>query len=293
MTRTDGGNGPMAGKVCLVTGGTSGIGAVTAVELAKKGAEVVVVGRDPSKCEATVSRIEEEAGTPKALAILADLSSMAEVRRAASEFSDRFDRLDVLVNNAGALFMDRRESVDGFERTFALNHLAYFLLTNLLLDRLKASAPSRVVVVSSDAHRGAKIDFDDLQSTSKYRGLRAYGQSKLANVLFASELSRRLEGTGVTVNALHPGVVKSSFFSGSGPAWWVMRRLVSMIAITPDQGARTTIYLAGSPEVEGVSGQYFVKERAVTPSPGARDEEAARRLWEVSERLTGLGGGPS
>lgn len=285
--------GMMQGKICLVTGATSGIGAVTAEALARLGAEVIVVGRDPNRCQATTGRIRAQTGNPKVHAIVADLSSLADVRRLASEFLARFDRLDVLVNNAGALFLERTETIDGFERTFALNHLSYFLLTNLLLDRLKASAPSRVVVVSSDAHRGASIHFDDLQARSRFRGLRAYGQSKLANVLFAFELARRLDGTGVSVNALHPGVVRSSFFSSAeGMAWWVMRRLVSLIAISPEQGARTTIHLASAPEVEGISGQYFVKEKPVTPSAAARDEDVARRLWSVSEEMTGLAGSP-
>ncbi len=279
--------GPMSGKVCLVTGATSGIGEVTAGELARKGATVVVVGRNPQKCEATVGRIRERTGNPAVEPLVADLSSQVEVRRLAEEFVRRHDRLDVLVNNAGALLMDRRVSVDGIEMTFALNHLAYFLLTDLLLDRLRASAPSRIVVVSSDAHRGVTMDFDDLGGRAKYRGFRAYSRSKLANVLFVRELARRLEGTGVTANALHPGFVASGFFSGDGPAWWAMRRLAGLFAVTPERGAKTSVYLASSPEVEGVTGQYFVKEKPVEPSWAARDEEAARRLWRVSEEMTG------
>ena len=278
----------MSGKVCLVTGATSGIGEVTAEELARKGATVVLVGRNPQKCEATVGRIRERTGNLAVEALVADLSSQAEVRRLADEFRRRYDRLDVLVNNAGALFMERREGVDGVEMTFALNHLAYFLLTNLLLDRLKASAPSRIVVVSSDAHRGVTMDFEDLQGRRKFKGFRAYSRSKLANVLFVRELARRLEGTGVTANALHPGFVASGFFSGDGPAWWAMRRLAALFAVTPEQGAKTSVYLASSPEVEGVTGRYFVKEEPVEPSSAARDEEAARRLWRVSEEMTGL-----
>jgi retinol dehydrogenase 12 len=279
--------GPMSGKVCLVTGATSGIGEVTAGELARKGATVVVVGRNPQKCEATVGRIRERTGNPAVEPLVADLSSQAEVRRLADEFGRRHGRLDVLVNNAGALLMDRRESVDGIEMTFALNHLAYFLLTNLLLDRLRESAPSRIVVVSSDAHRGVTMDFDDLEGRAKYRGFRAYSRSKLANVLFVRELARRLEGTGVTANALHPGFVASGFFSGDGPAWWAMRRLAGLFAVTPERGAETSVYLASSPEVEGVTGRYFVKEKPVEPTSAARDVEAARRLWRVSEEMTG------
>lgn len=279
----------MVGKRCLVTGATSGIGAVTAEELARLGAEVILVGRDPKKCDEMRNRLEQRTGNDAVHSIVADLSSQAEVRRLAETVRERFDRLDVLVNNAGALFLERRESVDGIEMTFALNHLAYFLLTNLLLDRLKAAAPSRIVVVASDAHRGASINFDDLQSKERFKGLRTYSQSKLANVLFARELARRLEGTGVTVNALHPGVVNSSFFSsGEGPAWWVMRRVAGLIAISSEQGAKTSVYLASSPEVEEVSGAYFVKQRKVKPAAAAQNDEVANRLWRVSEEMTGL-----
>ncbi|WP_152049620.1 SDR family oxidoreductase [Tautonia marina] len=279
----------MIGKRCLVTGATSGIGAVTAEELARLGAEVILVGRDPKKCEEMRNRLEQRTGNDAVHSMVADLSSQAEVRRLAETVRERFDRLDVLVNNAGALFLERRESVDGIEMTFALNHLAYFLLTNLLLDRLKAAAPSRIVVVASDAHRGASINFDDLQSQRKFKGLRTYSQSKLANVLFARELARRLEGTGVTINALHPGVVNSSFFSsGEGPAWWVMRRVAGLIAISSEQGAKTSVYLASSPEVEEVSGAYFVKQRNVKPASAAQNDEVASRLWRVSEEMTGL-----
>ncbi|WP_206352272.1 SDR family oxidoreductase [Tautonia rosea] len=281
--------GRMDGKRCLVTGATSGIGAVTAEELARLGAEVILVGRDPKKCEEMLERLRRQTGNTAIHSMVADLSSQAEVRRLAEDVRVRFDRLDVLINNAGALFMDRRESVDGIEMTFALNHLAYFLLTHLLLDCLKAAAPSRIVVVASDAHRGASINFDDLQAQTRFKGLRTYSQSKLANVLFARELARRLEGTRVSVNALHPGVVNSSFFSsGEGPAWWVMRRLAGLIAISSEQGAKTSVYLATSPEVEGVSGTYFVKQRQVKPAPAAQNDEVARRLWRVSEEMTGL-----
>ncbi|MEW4569358.1 SDR family oxidoreductase [Tautonia sp. JC769] len=279
----------MEGKRCLVTGATSGIGAVTAQELARLGAEVILVGRNPEKCEEMRERLRQQSGDAAIHAMVADLSSQAEVRRLAEVVRDRFDRLDVLVNNAGALFLERRESVDGIEMTFALNHLAYFLLTHLLLDRLKAAAPSRIVVVASDAHRGASIDFEDLQGRDRFKGFRAYRQSKLANILFAGELARRLDGSGVTVNALHPGVVNSSFFSsGEGPAWWVMKRVAGLFAISPEHGARTSVYLARSPEVEGVSGAYFVKQREVKPDAAAQDDEVARRLWRVSEELTGL-----
>ncbi|HEV3162544.1 MAG TPA: SDR family oxidoreductase [Isosphaeraceae bacterium] len=279
----------MAGKVCLVTGATSGIGQVTARELARLGASVVVVGRSLQKCEATVSQIRQQTGHPRVDFLVADLSSQAEVRRLASEFLRKNTRLDVLVNNAGGMFMNQQESVDGIELTLALNHLAYFLLTNLLLERLKASAPARIVNVSSEAHRGVTLDFDNLQAQGRYGGFRVYSQSKLANLLFTFELARRLEGTGVTVNALHPGFVATNIFAGNGLLGWSVRRIASLIAMSPEQGAKTSIYLAASPEVEGVTGQYFAKQKRVAPSPASLDEAAARRLWEVSEQLTGLG----
>jgi len=280
----------MTGKVCLVTGATSGIGAVTAEALARRGATVCVVGRDREKGESTVERIRRDAGNPSVEFFRADLSSQADVRRLADEFRGRHSRLDVLVNNAGGMFLDRRESVDGIEMTFALNHLAYFLLTNLLLDLLKASAPSRVVSVSSDAHRWPRrIDLVDYQGRRRYGGLRTYGQSKLANVLFTRELASRLEGTGVTANALHPGFVAPSFF-GAGGMHGPMGRLMGLgarlFAISPEEGAKTTIYLATAPEVEGVAGQYFYRCKPITPSSAARNFDAGRRLWELSDELT-------
>ena len=280
----------LTGKVVLVTGATAGIGAVTARALAERGATVVVAGRSRERCEATVDQVRRATGNAGVEAIVADLSVQADVRRLAREFQDRFPRLDVLVNNAGAMFARRRESADGIEMTFALNHLGYFLLTALLLDTLKASAPARVVNVASEAHRMVPgLDFDDLEvRRRRYRGFRAYARSKLANVLFTYELARRLEGTGVTANALHPGFVATSFMSGNGATGWMMRRLADLAAIPPEAGARTTIFLASSPAVEGVSGRYFVKEREVASSPASRDEAAARRLWQVSEQMTGM-----
>jgi NAD(P)-dependent dehydrogenase (short-subunit alcohol dehydrogenase family) len=279
---------PISGKVCLVTGATAGIGAVTARELARRGATVVLVGRNREKTEATTRRIRDETGNPAVEFLLADLSAQAEVRRLAEQFRQRHPRLDVLINNAGAFFSQRRESPDGIELTLALNHLAYFLLTNLLVDALRASAPAQIVNVASNAHQGAQIDFDDLQGRRRYSGIRAYAQSKLANVLFTYELARRLEGTRVTANALHPGFVATSFFEGNGWFGWVTRRLAGVLALSPEQGARTSIYLATAPEVEGVSGRYFVKEKEAASSRASHDEAAARRLWQVSEELTGL-----
>lgn len=280
----------MTGKVCLVTGATAGIGRVTALELARCGATVVLIGRNPEKCERTASQIREESGRADVEFLVGDLSTQADIRRLARQFQERCHRLDVLVNNAGAFFPERRESVDGIEMTFALNHLAYFLLTNLLLGTLRASAPARIINVSSDAHKNVAMDFDDLQGKARYRGFRAYSQSKLANLLFTYELARRLEGSGVTVNALHPGFVATSIFDGPGLFAWFVRRVASAVALRPEAGARTTLYLATAPEVSGVTGQYYVKERPVASSSAAHDAEAARRLWQVSEELTGLAG---
>jgi retinol dehydrogenase-12 len=278
----------MYGKTCMVTGATSGIGAVTAQALAQQGATVIVVGRSPDKCTATVNQIKDQTGNPAVEFMVADLSAQKEIRQLAHQFKSRHQRLDVLVNNAGAIFLRRQETVDGLEMTFALNHLSYFLLTNLLLDTIKASAPARIVNVSSRAHRGAQIHFDDLQGRSSYSGQRAYGQSKLANVLFTYELARRLEGAGITVNALHPGVVASNFAMNNGSIVSLFMRLFHWIAISPEKGAQTSIYLATSPDVEGVTGKYFVDKKAVPSSPASYDQADAKRLWQVSAELTGL-----
>lgn len=278
---------PMEGRICLVTGATSGIGRVTAVELARRGAAVHLVARDRAKGEATLAEVAR-AGSGRARLHLADLSSMAAVRALAQEVRDAAPALHVLVNNAGAVEMQRRVTPEGLERTFAVNHLAYFLLTNLLLDRLRASAPARVVNVASAAHRRQTLDFGDLQSTRRYAGLRVYGRSKLANLLFTRELARRLAGSGVTANSLHPGVVATGFGRSSGGWMGFGTRLIAPLLLTPEQGAETVLYLACSPEVEGVSGEYFERCRPVRPSAAARDDAAARRLWEESARLAGL-----
>jgi NAD(P)-dependent dehydrogenase (short-subunit alcohol dehydrogenase family) len=278
----------MTGKLCLVTGATSGIGWETARALAAKGATVAFIGRDAGRTQKALDRIRATIPDARLESYLADLSSQEQVRRLAQEFQSRYDRLDVLVNNAGAVFPTRRVSVDGIEMTLALNHLAPFLLTNLLLDTLAASAPSRVVTVSSGAHVGAKVNFDDLQLTHGYGTWRAYGQSKLMNLLFTRELARRLAGTGVTANALHPGFVSSNFGKSEGPLWAAAFTVMRPFMISAEKGAQTVIYLASSPEVEGASGWYYVDCHPVTPSAEARDDATARRLWEVSERLTGL-----
>lgn len=278
----------MKGKTCLVTGATSGIGEVAARELARLGARVVVVGRSPERCAATLDRIRSGAGSTALESMVADLSSQAEVRRLADEVRGRLDRLDVLINNAGGMFLKRQESVDGIELTLALNHLSYFLLTRELLPLLQAGAPARIVNVASGAHRGASIDFGDLQGRRKYSGWRAYQQSKLANILFTNELARRLAGTGVTANSLHPGFVRTRFFADfTGWMGLLFKSVAPFGAISPEEGAKTTIYLATSPEVEGVTGRYFAKCRPVQPSRRAQDQEVAARLWQTSEEMTG------
>jgi NAD(P)-dependent dehydrogenase (short-subunit alcohol dehydrogenase family) len=247
-----------------------------------------MVGRDQTRTERAVAEVRAQSGNHNVTHLLADLSEQAQVRRLADEFRERSERLDVLVNNAGAAFLRRQLSADGLEMTLALNHLAYFLLTNLLLDTLKASAPARVVNVSSGAHRNAQMDFEDLELRGGYGALRAYGRSKLANVLFTYELARRLEGSGVTANVVHPGWVATNIGRNNG--WW-MRPLMALIqrsAMPPEKGAETVVHLASDPELEGVSGRYFVKLRPVRSSPASYDEQAAQRLWEVSARLTGL-----
>jgi NAD(P)-dependent dehydrogenase (short-subunit alcohol dehydrogenase family) len=279
----------MNGKTCLVTGATAGIGEVTACELARMGARVLLVSRDPQRCAETTGRIREKTGNSAVEYLTADLSSQAQVRRLSQEIRQRCDRLDVLVNNAGAIFMRRQESEDGIEMTWALNHLSYFLLTNLLLDLLKDSAPARIVNVSSDAHRGAKINFNDLEAKRGYSGFPVYGRSKLANILFTFELARRLEGTGVTANALHPGFVATRFAKNNGLLVTLgLDVIYRFFALSPEQGARTSLYLAASPEVEGISGKYFVKERSVKAASAAYDQETAQRLWQVSAEMVGL-----
>ncbi|MFC6079803.1 SDR family oxidoreductase [Sphaerisporangium aureirubrum] len=281
----------MTGRTVLVTGGTGGIGRATALGLARMGARVAIVGRYRDRTEG-VAREIRVAGGGEVEAFAADLSSMAEVRRLAGEALERLSRIDVLVNNAGGQWATRHVTVDGLERTFALNHLAPFLLTNLLLNRLRQSAPARVVTVSSNAHLMGRIDFDDLQGERSFDGGRAYSQSKLANVLFTYELARRLRTTSVTANALHPGVV-STAFGGEDPGG-VQRWLVPVwrpFMKSPARGAVTSIHLAYAPELEGVTGRFFAAGKPRRSARSSYDEEAAARLWRVSAELTGLSGG--
>ena len=240
------------------------------------------------RCQNTVAHIQRETGNFHVDYLLADLSVQAQVRQLAADFKARYKRLDVLVNDAGAIFLRRQLSADGIEMNFALNHLAYFLLTNLLLDTLKASAPARVVNVASNSHRNAHLDFENLQLKRGYNPMRAYGRSKLANLYFTYELARRLDSTGVTVNAMHPGFVHTNMAANNG---WLVRLFLPLIhrnSLTPEQGASTAVYLASSPDVETVTGKYFVREREVASDPVSYDEAAARKLWEISEEMTGL-----
>ncbi len=280
--------GRLLGKTVLLTGASSGIGRATALGLADEGARLILVGRSPERCEETLSLLRSRTGRDDALMLRADLSSLKEVRRLADEVLANADRLHVLVNNAGVTLLQRQLTEDGLEATFATNHLAYFLLTGLLLPRLRESVPARIVNVASDAHRFGRIDLSDLQNERGYRAMRVYGQSKTANILFTQELARRLTGSGVTANALHPGGIRSNLGRSEGAALELLRKLVGLFLKSPEEGARTSLYLACSPEVEGVTGRYFAKCRERTPAAHARDPELARRLWERSEELTGF-----
>jgi NAD(P)-dependent dehydrogenase (short-subunit alcohol dehydrogenase family) len=278
----------MKNKICLITGATSGIGQAAATALAQMGATVTIVGRDEERCQNTVARIQRETGNFHVHYLLADLSVQAHVRQLAENFKARYKHLDVLVNDAGAIFLRRQLSADGIEMTFAVNHLAYFLLTNLLLDTLKASAPTRVVNVASNSHLGQHLDFENLQLEHGYNPMRAYGRSKLCNLYFTYELARRLNGTGVTVNAMHPGFVATNMGTNNGRLVRLFLPLIHLNSLTPEQGARTVVYLASSPDVETVTGKYFVREREVASDPASYNEAAAKRLWEISEEMTGM-----
>jgi NAD(P)-dependent dehydrogenase (short-subunit alcohol dehydrogenase family) len=283
-------------RTCLVTGATSGIGTETALGLAREGARVLIVGRDAARGKATQESIASRSGNDRVELLLADLSSLAQIRELAREVKSRCDALHVLVNNAGVVHMRRQLTEDGLEATFAVNHLAYFALTLQLLDLLRASAPARIVNVASDAHRFGTLDWDDLQSERRYGGLplvsamRVYGSSKLLNILFTRELARRLSHSGVTANCVHPGAVSTRLGTNNGSAGRIVTGLIRPFMLSPAEGAETSIHLATSPELAEVSGRYFARKREASCSRLARDDDAARRLWDESLRLAGLDG---
>jgi len=281
----------LTGKTCVVTGASNGIGKVTAAALASMGARVLMVCRDPARGEAAQADIVGASRNENVDLLIADLGSQRQVRRVADDIRGRCDHLDVLVNNAGAMNARRTLTGDGIETTWAVNHLAYFLLTDELTDLLRLSAPARVVNVGAGAHVGARIDFDDVQGERNYQGWRRYCQSKLANVLFTYELARRLQGSGVTANCLHPGVVATGFGHNNhadffGRLFGVALTAARPLLLSPERGAETSAYLASSPEVAGVTGKYFDKKKAVASSPASYDEAAAARLWQLSEEQT-------
>ena len=279
----------MRGKTVVVTGATDGVGRQAALKIAEAGASLILVSRNPDKGRTVVEDLRKRAGNDSIEFLQADLSRLADIWRVAAEIRERCVRLDVLLNNAGGIFMQRAETADGIEMTFALNHLNYFLLTHELRDLLRASAPARVVNVASAAHGRGRIDFDDLESRKSYGGWRAYSQSKLANIMFTYELARRLDGTGVTANALHPGFVRTKF--GSNNSWLAKIGIaiaMRVSGIPVDAGGETSIYLATSPDVEGATGGYYDQCAAVRSSAISYDEAAAVRLWEVSTQMTGI-----
>ena len=277
----------MKGKTCLITGASDGIGYVAARELARMGARVIVVGRNAPKTHAAVVRIIDETKNEDVNYLLADLSSQREVRRLADQVREQSPRLDVLLNNAGAIFLSSPISVDGLEMTFALNHMGYFLLTNLLTDLLLESAPARIINVSSSSHGSpGRFWLEDLPKPGRNRGYRAYGRSKLCNILFTYELAQRLEGSGVTVNALHPGLVRTNIARNNGLVGRVVNYFIGARGVDAVQGAKTLVYLASSPEVDGVTGRYFVDCRPVPSSALSYDPDLATGLWELSARLT-------
>jgi NAD(P)-dependent dehydrogenase (short-subunit alcohol dehydrogenase family) len=278
----------LQGKTCVITGATSGIGEVAAERLAAMGARLILIARDQARGEATLRRLRARAPGAAHRVHYADLLRVAEVKRVAAEIAAQERRIDILVNNAGAIFSFRRLTAEGLERTFGLNHMAYFVLSHGLRAPLFAAAPARVVNTASAAHQSAKLDFEDLQFARAYNGVSAYQRSKLCNLLFTRELSRRWAGMGVTVNCLHPGFVASRFGKESGGLLPLVLRAAQLFAISSEEGAETIVYLASSPEVADVSGGYFFKCRAIAPAPQAEDDSAAARLWLESARLAGV-----
>jgi NAD(P)-dependent dehydrogenase (short-subunit alcohol dehydrogenase family) len=279
--------GNMQGKVCVITGATSGIGLETARRLAAMGARIVMVGRDRGRGEAALKSLS---GEGRHSVHYADLSLIAEMKRVAAKIAAAEPRIDVLMNNAGAAFHPREVTADGIEKTFALNHLSYFVLSNLLGPYLRAAAPSRIINVASRAHERVPLDLDDLMFTRNYNGMVAYGKSKLCNILFTRELARRLGGTGVTANALHPGFIKTRIGDSVGGIYALIFKVMKQLQGLPlEKGADTPFYLASSPDVANITGEYFSDCRVKTPSAAARDDAAAKRLWEESARLTAVG----
>jgi NAD(P)-dependent dehydrogenase (short-subunit alcohol dehydrogenase family) len=279
----------MKDKVVVVTGATSGIGEVAADRLAQKGARIVFVARDRERGEAARKHFRAIAGQSDHTVHYADLTKLSEQKRVAKEIADSEPQIDVLINNAGAMFTTRQETPDGLEKTFALNHMSYFTMTNILLDRLKATPGARIVSTASDAHRAGKLNFDDLQSTHSYSGWGAYARSKLMNILFTRELAKRLAGTGVTANCLHPGFVSTRFGqNNAGFMGWLIK-IGQNFALTPEQGAETIIWLSSSDDVAGKTGGYYEKKKLAAPSKAAQSDADARRLWDVSAKLAGVG----
>jgi NAD(P)-dependent dehydrogenase (short-subunit alcohol dehydrogenase family) len=278
----------MKGKVVVITGATSGIGAVAADKLASMGARIVAIARDRSRGEAALARWRKAGPGVDHQVYYADLSTLPQMKRVASEIAAKVPQIDVLINNAGALFDRRHVTRDGLELTFATNHMSYFVLTLGLWDRLIASAPARIINTSSDAHRRMKLDFADLQSANGYSPFKVYGRSKLCNILFTRELARQLKGTGVTANSLHPGFVNTRFADDAqGLLGLAFRFAKRNFAISMEKGSETIVYLASSPEVNGITGEYFYQCRTKTPTNEAQDDEAARLLWRESEKLAG------
>ncbi len=279
----------MRGKTVVLTGATSGIGLIAAEELAKKGARMVIVARDKARGEQTLAMLRQAGPGVDHSVHYADLSRIKEMKRVAADIAAAEAKIDVLINNAGALFNSRQLTEDGLELTFALNHVSYFVMANGLRDSLVAAAPARLINTASDAHKGNKLDFDDLQSAKGFSGFKVYGRSKLCNILFTRELARRWSGNGVTVNTLHPGFVSTRFGNESGGYFSYLVRFAKLFAISPEKGAETIVYLASSPAVASTSGQYFYKCRPATPTREAQDDDSAGRLWQETAKLSGIG----
>ncbi len=281
----------MQGKTVVVTGGTSGIGEVAAIDLAKQGARIVLIARDAGRGDVTLAKLKAANPAARHTIHFGDLSSIADMKRVAEAVAAAEPRIDVLVNNAGAVFLSRQESVDGLEMTFATNHMAYFVITNILLDRLKAAGNARIVSTASDAHKAGKLDFGDLQLRSKYRTVTAYGNSKLCNILFTRELAKKLAGSGVTATCLHPGFVGTRFGQNNAKSGFMkfIARTAMSFGLKPEEGAKTIIWLASSPEVEGQSGGYYYKCKRTMPAAAGQDDSDAKRLWEMSAAIAGVG----